>query len=103
MVVAILGPALIALFLRGVSDPDHPRAAAGGGVELPAEDGRRSLTWRWDVLSPRSGGSALARAACPRAPSEAHVRDARRNGDKAAIDRQDCGRSIGGRGPWTYR
>jgi len=53
-----------------------------------------------DVRLRRSGGKALLCVACP---TGTQARGARRNGNKAAIDRQESGRSIEGRRPWTYR
>jgi hypothetical protein len=131
MRIAVLHPVLIALLLLvversetrvcepGAEDPDGPvpqgspdddRTGRRPGAPYPA-----AVT---DSRAPNAAGrspgdgtvrplgpavTAMHPSACPVATSEARFHGDRHTGNEADIDRQDPGRRIGGRGPWTHR
>ena len=95
MVVAILGPVLMGPFVPATD------RGKGGMLRRTELTGPRGVPPA-DRLRP-PGPGALHRPACSRASSEHQLFGARRNGNKAAIDRQESGRSIEGRRRWTYR
>jgi|tagenome__1003787_1003787.scaffolds.fasta_scaffold20856675_2 hypothetical protein len=131
MLFPVLIPVLIGLFLLAMErlearvylPPDHDAggpgpqgsanavrtgspsggAAPGGGAGPPTGERDRALPGGRDPRPGGAGVTALEPAECSVARSEAQVHGARHTGNEADIDRQDSGRRIEGRGPWTHR
>lgn len=89
---------------QGPVTADRTGAAAGrAAADSGDAPGDRTLTWGQGPRPHPSRVKALQPAASPPGPTVADVHGARHSSDEAAIDPQDPGRPIEGRGPWTQR